>query len=204
MNQLHKFLKQHFTVRMIDGVEVKKPVLQEHKCSSFCKECTKFLESKEYRNYASATEVIKLPNWMEFWHTLRKSKYMVDSIIDNQDLFTEFMQQPSTIDKFVPWDGEVLEEPREYYENFLKKGTSFSSSWLDECEQYQAAIDKVIFEGWKVTYSDNAQTIIGTGEKRIVFQNDGTVFVINEHSDTIQVKTLDDLNRECQLFMKMK
>jgi hypothetical protein len=208
---INKFLKQHFTVRMIDGVEVEKPKLKDHDCYPFCEKCTKFLESKEYSDYAAATEVIKLPNWMVFWDTLigcavRVGKSYKDVAILNNS-FLLFMQQPPTIDKFVPWDGEVLEEPDAWL-NYLNQSATESPDWnpiiVEECFRYELALDKVIFEGWRVI--DNQQfitTIKDKSENILQFDNRAELVFLTTPKIK-EVKTLDDLNRKCQLFMKVK
>lgn len=76
--------------------------------------------------------------------------------------YTEFLKQPLTLGMFVPCDkeGNVLEKPRAY-SNF----TSYNKGVLKEnhpkvykeCEQYQEAKERVLFEGISKSEFDNAE-----------------------------------------------
>ena len=82
---------------------------------------------------------------------MKKLIGMVETVPEHPH--AKFLQQTPTIGMFVPTDeeGNVLEEP---------KGTDLNDSFLSmqldfiECDKYQQAEQRVIFEGWELNQKD--------------------------------------------------
>ena len=152
-------------------------------------------------------EVIKLPNWMEFWDSLigcavrNEKSYKDVSIINNE--FMIIMHHAPTLSQFVPVgeNGEVLEEPEEY-ELFLKMADTplrQSQEWRDRINNYENAQSNVIYEGWG-KYHNNT---IESGENMISFREDGKIYFSGEDCSR-RIYTIDGLNREVQIYLKIK
>jgi hypothetical protein len=205
---LHTHLKAHHTVRMIDGVEVEKPkdydyyfVLDDGFPSEIQLDCMK---------YNAATEVIKLPNWMEFWDSLigcavrNEKSYKDVSIINNE--FMIIMHHAPTLSQFVPVgeNGEVLDIPEQpsrddFHEDEDDYYNRAFEEWVGQFKEYQTAQSNVIYEGWG-KYHNNT---IESGENMISFREDGKIYFSGEDCSR-RIYTTDDLNREVQIYLKIK
>lgn len=78
--------------------------------------------------------------------------------------FAKFLNQPLTLSMFVPCDedGNVLEEPTAKLMNELGGGfsTNEEQNQLDDfIQEYQAAKERVIFEGFEVTLTEFGFTL---------------------------------------------
>lgn len=80
--------------------------------------------------------------------------------------YANFLSQPLQLGFFVPCDeqGNVLEEPKPYVWTFAENGNELAES---ECKAYQAAKERVLFEGFI--------TITGNGE--LAVQREGSSFI---------------------------
>lgn len=78
-----------------------------------------------------------------------------------------FLEQPLTLGVFVPCDseGNVLEKPKNYDEWLKKKLNTPYELDLNKYEQYQQALDRVVFEGFEVTV--DSDTIIRVYHKEL-------------------------------------
>jgi hypothetical protein len=149
-------------------------------------------------------EVIKLPNWMEFWDRLHDDHDIgFEQTVSIFNLFKEGQSKKPTLSEFVTVgeNGEVLEEP-------TKKDTGDSffdmSKYYVDIDIYTTAQANVIYEGWEViTNGKNLKSVAGTfNGKR--FRLDFVNGICKAAFASIVFKTTDDLNREVQLYLKIK
>lgn len=229
---LHTHLKAHHTVRISDGVEVEKPELYEMFEGQTRDNAFRTLSEDTCKNallWENATEVIKLPNWMEFVSELQNSKATerISNLISTSNAdwldyskiggkkyeiivsYKELLSKIPTLSEFVPVgeNGEVLEEPYAWKE-YLNPNKSESPDWnpvvVEECFAYEAALSNVIYEGWEVLLNNDYTKTIGNKKGFIIaFLRNGSI-EIQGKSSRITVKTTDELNREVQLYLKIK
>ena len=204
MNELNNFLSNFETRIDVDGNELLKP---SDYCVSSLSETQ--AHAKRWEAYHNATRVIELPTREVFWDRLAES--VVRSLMSRSDafvLFNQFMiltSEKPTIDMFVPWaNGKVLEEPTN--PNTLDPQPELTNHIVNEMyvklEEYQTAQSQVQFFGWKVEIdSFKSRTSIRDKNGQLIMfcHNTG---IINCGSKRIQ--TIDDLNRECQLYKIVK
>lgn len=81
-------------------------------------------------------------------------------------------RQPKLGD-FVPCDdeGNVLEKPKGFDNKKILSGADYQTpDWMLRCQQYQQALDRVIFKGdWEIHYINETETCIHNGAYQISF-----------------------------------
>lgn len=105
--------------------------------------------------------------------------------------YTKFLTQPLELWMFVPckevngkW--EVLEETNP---DFINDGVEYYA----RLNEYQQALDKVIFKGWKKQYKNS---VINSNNDEILFNYDGVIYALNNSiPDDFRnkVKTIEDI-----------
>lgn len=82
-----------------------------------------------------------------------------------RELYDDFLEQPLTLGMFVPCDsqGNVLEEPKKCQYAFGDQMVS-EKQWNRDCQQYQQAKDRVLFEGFKVKKVHELRIVLSTPE----------------------------------------
>ena len=105
---------------------------------------TKLLQSREER-------------WDELNLKVYSSPFLdAEYLVNNYQHFMDFLKQASQLYMFVPCDkeGNVLEKPECYQSKLLpvevKAGGHVYGSYENYVEQYQQALDRVIFDGFEV------------------------------------------------------
>jgi hypothetical protein len=86
----------------------------------------------------------------------------------------KFQKQPITLGDLVACDleGNVLEKP-EMFDLWIEgKGTN-QVNWNDRCKQYEQALDRVVFEGFEVSYSDYRFTKVDSAILNVSINRDG-------------------------------
>lgn len=190
--QLHEFLSQHFTIRVNEkGEEVEKP---EKPIASSAIQSQKWL-LEEYdlalSEYNNAKEVIKLPTLEEF---VFKIEELVNHGVNVNLMFdyTRFINQPLTLSMFVPVkDGKVLEEPKYWHKFNPNKYFSHPIKTITEIdwEDYQTALDQVIFEGWELADKGRSHTEIAKCNNQITFAKEITLCAKGK---SYKLKTISD------------
>ena len=117
----------------------------------------KLISQKEYDK--------QIKDWIKENNKTEKDQSFTDSIaLDKIFKYNEFIDKSLNLGMFIACgkEGNVLEEPKAY-KNYL----SYNSNVLKEnhpevykeCEQYQEAKERVLFEGFDIEYSEH-KTII--------------------------------------------
>jgi hypothetical protein len=204
MNELNNFLSNFETRIDADGNEVSKPDVND----DFYRDATGVTEnySIDISHYHNATKVIKLPDWKAFV-IKANNKIATCQLKGNFSLISDYcasMNLKPTIDMFVPWkDGEVMEEPAD--PNTLDPQPELTNHIVNEMyvklEEYQTAQSKIQFFGWEVDrVSESGTVVLINGNTTIVFSPCQVSIVDEDFIVQHVIKTIDDLNRECQLY----
>lgn len=114
----------------------------------------------------------------------------------------KFQDTPLTLGQFVATDleGNVLEEPKyvpvneEEDDDFGLVSVSRRSRHGKELEEYQQAIERVVFHGFEVDISFKGWVCVTNGSVRLHFQKWGiTIETIGNFSFSDAVETISDL-----------
>jgi len=109
-----------------------------------------------------------------------------------------FLEQPLTLGMFVPCDleGNVLEKPKMWdaFWEFKPEEGIYTANEARECEKYESALDRVIFEGFEVDKSFKGWGCVTNGSVRLHFiKQNITIETIGQFSYSVSVKTISDL-----------
>ena len=83
-----------------------------------------------------------------------------------------FGKLPLELGQFIPClNGKPLEKPECFEKYILSHKLHMHPSWYTQCEEYETALSKVLFEGWKVVEGTDT---IQNGNIFIRFMKDNT------------------------------
>lgn len=107
--------------------------------------------------------------------------------------YANFLKRPLELEMFRPTDkeGNVLEEPKE-----PKNELGNSLSWIGynkQLEQYQEALDRVLFEGFEIGFTSEHSVIIRNTKTFVEFRFGKTNIAIKEIGGNKELKTIEDL-----------
>jgi len=114
-----------------------------------------------------------------------ESKYMLNDVFAKMAInYAELLKSKPTLGQFVPTDdeGNVLEEPHKDDSYEIEAGSELFQGEIDD---YQTALDKVIFDGWVLYEVTKHSTIIVNGENYIHFYFDNDVYINHANISTI-------------------
>jgi hypothetical protein len=136
---------------------------------------------------------IKLPSMVEYVKLQKENlkDYSLLSLSRKFELcdnFANFLSQQPNIGMFVPavfedGDWRILEAPNR------------STHTNEECDQYQTALDNVIFEGFEYDGSEEGFIYVKNGETLLVFDAENKELVLDnsENNYTTEINTIEDL-----------
>lgn len=187
-NELHQFLTDNFTKRYTEnGKEVTIESMPKEICTSDKPSI------RLYTRYHSATPLIKLPTFEVFIDYLdtaeMEKEYDTFTIV--RELIFAYKDFIKTLRTLPCKDGKVLEEPD--VNNYDGKDVR-NVDYDQDCIKYQAAKDRVMFEGWhfvcdcNFVNGENGSSLISNGDQEFMI-------------DKTQNKTISDAI-ELGLFIK--
>ncbi len=133
---------------------------------------------------------------------IQKEFYKVNDFFIKEAMnYAKFLQQKPKLSDFIPCDekGSVLQEPHEDDSTDSSGQTDWGEYYKLDTE-YQKAVDRVLFEGWKITNNGSSGVAISNGGYTIKFWKDNEIGI--EEGETtrlnntdIKIKTYENLTK---------
>jgi hypothetical protein len=139
---------------------------------------------------------IKLPSMVEYVKKQNPNLPFVTRFV-NCENYADFLSQQPNIGMFVTavfedGDWRMLNKPiRPWQDSIIEEG--LHQMYKKDLEQYQTALDKVIFEGFEYDGSEEGFIYVKNGETLLIFDTEDKTLMLLNNMLTDNINTIEQL-----------